>query len=53
MNQAAAWLLELGVEPGEHVGIWSMNVPEWIVTQFAVGQDRRGPRQRQSRLPGS
>jgi fatty-acyl-CoA synthase len=38
VNQAAAWLLELGVEPGEHVGIWSMNVPEWIVTQFAAGR---------------
>jgi fatty-acyl-CoA synthase len=36
--QAAAWLMELGVEPGEHVGIWSMNVPEWIFTQFAVGK---------------
>jgi fatty-acyl-CoA synthase len=38
VNQAAAWLMELGVEPGEHVGIWSMNVPEWIFTQFAAGR---------------
>ena len=38
VNRAAAWLMGLGIEPGEHVGIWSMNVPEWIVTQFAVGK---------------
>ncbi len=38
VNQAAAWLLELGVMPGEHVGIWSMNVPEWIVSQYAAGR---------------
>ncbi len=38
VNKAAAWLIELGVGSGEHVGIWSMNVAEWIVTQFAVGR---------------
>ncbi len=38
VNRAAAWFIELGVEPGEHVGIWSMNVPEWVVIQFAVGR---------------
>jgi fatty-acyl-CoA synthase len=38
VNQAATWLIELGVEPGENVGIWSMNVPEWVVTQFAAGR---------------
>ena len=38
VNQIAAALIALGVEPGEHVGIWSMNVPEWVVTQFAAGR---------------
>ena len=38
VNQAAAWLIELGIAPGEHVGIWSMNVPEWIVSQFAAAR---------------
>ncbi len=38
VDRAASWLLSLGVEPGEHVGIWSMNVPEWILTQFATGR---------------
>lgn len=27
-----------GVVLGEHVGIWSMNVPEWVVTQLAVAR---------------
>jgi len=38
VNQVASSLMSLGVEPGEHVGIWSMNVPEWVVTQFAAGR---------------
>ena len=38
VDRAAAWLISLGVPPGEHVGIWSMNVPEWIVAQYAAGR---------------
>jgi fatty-acyl-CoA synthase len=38
VNRIAAALIALGVETGEHVGIWSMNVPEWVLTQFAVGR---------------
>jgi fatty-acyl-CoA synthase len=38
VDAAAAALIALGVEPGRHVGIWSMNAPEWVVTQFAVGR---------------
>ncbi len=34
----ASSLLRLGVEKGEHVGIWSMNCPEWVITQFAVAR---------------
>ena len=36
-GMAAAWV-GLGIEPGEHVGIWSMNVPEWVVSQFAAAR---------------
>ena len=35
---AARGLAALGVEPGEHVGIWSMNAPEWVVVQFACAR---------------
>ena len=38
VNQIAAALIALGVQVGEHVGIWSMNVPEWVVTQLAAGR---------------
>lgn len=38
VDQVALALHELGVEVGEHVGIWSMNVPEWVVTQLAVAR---------------
>ncbi len=38
VDRAASALVEMGVEPGEHVGIWSMNAPEWVVTQFAAAR---------------
>lgn len=34
----ASALIGLGVKRGEHVGIWSMNAPEWVVAQFAAGR---------------
>jgi fatty-acyl-CoA synthase len=38
VDAASAALIASGVGRGEHVGIWSMNAPEWVVTQFAVGR---------------
>lgn len=38
VERVASALLSLGVGRGEHVGIWSMNAPEWVVTQFAAGR---------------
>ncbi len=37
-DAVGAALIELGVGRGDHVGIWSMNAPEWVVAQFAVGR---------------
>lgn len=34
----ASALMSLGVERGAHIGIWSMNAPEWVVSQFAAGR---------------
>jgi fatty-acyl-CoA synthase len=31
-------LIARGVGAGEHVGIWSMNAPEWVVAQFAAAR---------------
>ncbi|MBI3406921.1 MAG: AMP-binding protein [Planctomycetes bacterium] len=36
VRQAARALLALDVQPGEHVGIWSTNWPEWVLLQFAT-----------------
>lgn len=34
----AAGLLELGLRPGDRIGIWSLNRMEWAVTQFAAAK---------------
>ena len=34
----AAGLLALGLQPGERVGIWSLNNAEWVITQFATAK---------------
>jgi fatty-acyl-CoA synthase len=38
VDRVATSLIRLGVGRGENVGIWSMNVPQWVVAQFAVGR---------------
>ena len=36
VNQFAAGLLAIGIEPGDRVGIWAPNCYEWCLTQFAT-----------------
>src|SRR6202046_3123638 len=38
VDQLAAGLLTLGLEPGDRVGIWSPNTSEWVLTQFATAK---------------
>jgi fatty-acyl-CoA synthase len=38
VDDFAAGLLSLGLEPGDRVGIWSPNNAEWVVTQFATAK---------------
>jgi fatty-acyl-CoA synthase len=38
VDRIAESLIAMGVARGEHIGIWSMNVPEWVVAQFAAGR---------------
>ena len=38
VNEVAAGLVALGLEPGERVGIWAPNMAEWVALQFATAQ---------------
>ena len=38
VDDLAAGLIALGLEPGERIGIWSPNNMEWAVTQFATAK---------------
>lgn len=38
VDRVAAGLLCLGVQPGDRVGIWSPNRPEWVLVQFATAR---------------
>jgi fatty-acyl-CoA synthase len=38
VDDFAAGLLSLGLEPGDRVGIWSPNNAEWVVTQLATAK---------------
>ncbi|MEK6419169.1 AMP-binding protein [Burkholderia gladioli] len=38
VDALAAALIELGIAPGERVGIWAPNRVEWLLTQFATAR---------------
>jgi fatty-acyl-CoA synthase len=38
VDQFAAGLIALGLQPGDRLGIWSPNNAEWVVTQFAAAK---------------
>jgi fatty-acyl-CoA synthase len=38
VDDFAAGLLALGLEPGERIGIWSPNNAEWVIAQFATAR---------------
>ena len=37
-DRVARGLLALGINKGDHVGIWATNYPEWVVAQFATAK---------------
>ena len=37
-DNVARGLMALGIEKGQHVGIWATNYTEWVVAQFATGK---------------
>ncbi len=38
VNQCARGLLQMGLQKGERIGIWSPNRTEWTITQFATSK---------------
>jgi fatty-acyl-CoA synthase len=38
VNRLAKGLIAFGVEKGDHVAVWAMNVPEWIFLQLALAK---------------
>ncbi len=36
VREAARAFMALDIQPGEHIGIWATNWPQWVVTQFAT-----------------
>jgi len=36
-RKTAKGLLALGIQKGDHVSVWTTNVPEWVYLQFALG----------------
>ena len=37
-SNLAAGLVKLGLKRGERIGVWSLNRPEWTLTQFAAAE---------------
>src|SRR5689334_12798867 len=37
-DRVAKGMLALGIQKGDHVGIWATNYPEWVVAQFATAK---------------
>ena len=38
VDRVARGLMALGIRKGQHVGIWSTNYSEWVLTQFATAK---------------
>jgi fatty-acyl-CoA synthase len=36
VHDVAKGLLALGIKPGEHVGVWATNLPQWTLLQFGA-----------------
>lgn len=35
-RDVARGLIALGIQPGEHVGIWATNIPQWVLLQYGA-----------------
>src|SRR5262245_37193871 len=37
-DRIARGMIALGIQKGDHVGIWATNYAEWVITQFATAK---------------
>ena len=37
-NNLAKGLLAIGMKPGDHLGIWARNIPDWLTLMFATAK---------------
>src|SRR6185295_17217274 len=37
-DRVARGMIAIGIQKGDHVGIWATNYPEWVVAQFATAK---------------
>jgi long-chain acyl-CoA synthetase len=40
VENAALALIDLGIEPGDKVAIWSENMPQWLIADMAISMVR-------------
>ena len=38
VTEVANGLLGIGINPGEHIGVWATNLPEWVFLQYAAAR---------------
>src|SRR5436309_4991827 len=38
VNAVARGLMALGLQKGEHIGVWAANLPEWVLLEFAAAK---------------
>ncbi len=36
VQEVAKSLLALGIKPGEHIGVWATNIPQWVLLQYGA-----------------
>jgi fatty-acyl-CoA synthase len=36
IRQVSKGLLALGIKPGEHIGVWATNIPQWLLLQYGA-----------------
>ncbi|MFZ4125439.1 MAG: AMP-binding protein [Rickettsiales bacterium] len=38
VTQVAKGLLAMGIQPGEHIGVWATNIPQWVLLQYGAAR---------------